>query len=112
MSVLNTNTEQAFVRRRLAERDAEPFTVARTRAEWKNEVRDPWASRLDDVEHGRVIAGMSLAGEPTTHWTKIGTGFRCMWQSGLNVVSTVVLCRLHDSFDLSPRCPTCGGCGD
>lgn len=80
----------------IAEYDNESvFSIGRTLGEWKRDVRNAWVPRLYMVTIGAEIFGCTPEGYQTTVWEKVDEN---MWRSGGNVVSTMVLCRLHDSF--------------
>lgn len=67
----------------------------RDRNRWKWEVRDRWLPWLRGLPHATVIVG-----NDQSFWTRAGeteTGVS-FWTSGLNTVSDIVLCKIHDEF--------------
>jgi hypothetical protein len=71
------------------------WPAARDRNRWKAEVRDRWVPWLRDLPHGTTVIGNDAAFWTRCGMTDNGVSF---WTSGLNTVSDIVLCKLHDEF--------------
>jgi hypothetical protein len=75
--------------------DWERWPQPRDRTRWKAEVRDVWVPWLRGCSHGTMVLANDSA-----YWTRLGMADNgvTFWVSGLNVVSDMVLCKLHDEF--------------
>lgn len=67
--------------------------IPHDRDEWKRTVRDRWKDWLENQQTNTVICGNESA-----YWVADDSRQIRMWRSGLNLVSTIVLTKLHTEF--------------